>query len=514
MSPHLRNLLEDAADDGGRPVQFDLGAVQAAGRRAVWRRRVLTGGGGVAAAAVITGVAMLLSPGIPLGDRRRRRPHAEALRLRDRDRGGARRDARPRTAGRRARGEGLPGRGQRVRHGGRRQRKQRRGFQRGERHRDAVQSRGPEGRRARHGGRSLSSRTRPCSTRWSRPAIPTVRSAMSRPAPRTRCPCSATSPGRTAHGFATTRTAAARDYQAATGADSFGQALGVTYVRADGSGISVGGQHRAVRPIDRRPRRRRPHRAADDPARAHRGGRAARRPATPTTHRPAAGFGPVRRRCAGRRRVRRRPRRNDQHRRAGRGARRSRDRRDDGSHRAEPGGELWRDGPAQRALRARDVPPDRRRGSHGLSRDRLLRRPGHGRAAHARCRDRRRAQPRTGARWSPTEPSATRGIGRRPVRTVRRPHSIGSEETMVVRPRGARCVGDRRDPDSRRRHRDLGVGEPGAAGHDLARARTRSRSCRSTGRPSSGSCKDWPPASRSPKRRRSSRPPRTEQWRA
>ena len=31
----------------------------------------------------------------------------------------------------------------------------------------------------------------------------------------------------------------ARDYQLATGADSLGQALGVTYVRLDGSGISV-----------------------------------------------------------------------------------------------------------------------------------------------------------------------------------------------------------------------------------------------------------------------------------
>ena len=90
MSPHLRNLLEDAADDGGRPVPLDLAEVQAAGRRAVWRRRVLTGGGGVAAAAVITGVAMLLSPGNPLATGFAGRPDARAVGLRDRDRGAAR----------------------------------------------------------------------------------------------------------------------------------------------------------------------------------------------------------------------------------------------------------------------------------------------------------------------------------------------------------------------------------------------------------------------------------------
>ena len=45
MSPHLRDLLDDAADDGGRPIWLDLGAVRAAGRRAAWRRRALIGGG-------------------------------------------------------------------------------------------------------------------------------------------------------------------------------------------------------------------------------------------------------------------------------------------------------------------------------------------------------------------------------------------------------------------------------------------------------------------------------------
>ena len=65
MSPHLRNLLEEAADDGGRPVRLDLASVRAAGRRATWRHRALAGGGGIAAAAVITSVALVVAPGGP-----------------------------------------------------------------------------------------------------------------------------------------------------------------------------------------------------------------------------------------------------------------------------------------------------------------------------------------------------------------------------------------------------------------------------------------------------------------
>ena len=69
MSPHLRNLLGEAADDGGRPVRLDLAAVRAAGRRATWRHRALAGGGGLAAAAVITSIALVVAPGgsAPLG---------------------------------------------------------------------------------------------------------------------------------------------------------------------------------------------------------------------------------------------------------------------------------------------------------------------------------------------------------------------------------------------------------------------------------------------------------------
>lgn len=63
MSPHLRTMLDDAADDGGRPVPYDLAAVRAAGRRSVWRRRAVAAGGGLGAAAVITSVALLLGPG-------------------------------------------------------------------------------------------------------------------------------------------------------------------------------------------------------------------------------------------------------------------------------------------------------------------------------------------------------------------------------------------------------------------------------------------------------------------
>lgn len=65
MSPHLRNLLEEAADDGGRPVGLDLAAVRSAGRRATWRQRAIVGGGAVGAAAVITSVALVLAPGGP-----------------------------------------------------------------------------------------------------------------------------------------------------------------------------------------------------------------------------------------------------------------------------------------------------------------------------------------------------------------------------------------------------------------------------------------------------------------
>jgi len=62
MSPYLRNLLEDAADDGGRPLPVDLAAVRTAGRRATWRQRAIVGGGAVGAAAVITTVALVLAP--------------------------------------------------------------------------------------------------------------------------------------------------------------------------------------------------------------------------------------------------------------------------------------------------------------------------------------------------------------------------------------------------------------------------------------------------------------------
>ena len=63
MSPRLRNLLEDAADDGGRPVALDLATVRAAGRRALWRQRVAVGGGALGAVAVITSVALVLGSG-------------------------------------------------------------------------------------------------------------------------------------------------------------------------------------------------------------------------------------------------------------------------------------------------------------------------------------------------------------------------------------------------------------------------------------------------------------------
>ena len=63
MSPHIRSMLEDAADDGGRPLPVDLTAVRAAGRRLTWRHRAIVGGGGLGAAAVITTIALALGPG-------------------------------------------------------------------------------------------------------------------------------------------------------------------------------------------------------------------------------------------------------------------------------------------------------------------------------------------------------------------------------------------------------------------------------------------------------------------
>jgi hypothetical protein len=62
MSPYIRTMLEDAADDGGRPVTLDLTAIKAAGRRATWRRRALVAGSGLGAAAIVTSVALLLAP--------------------------------------------------------------------------------------------------------------------------------------------------------------------------------------------------------------------------------------------------------------------------------------------------------------------------------------------------------------------------------------------------------------------------------------------------------------------
>ena len=63
MSPHLRNLLEDAADDGDRPLPLDLAAVRAAGRRATWRQRAFITGGALGAAAVITSIVLVFAPG-------------------------------------------------------------------------------------------------------------------------------------------------------------------------------------------------------------------------------------------------------------------------------------------------------------------------------------------------------------------------------------------------------------------------------------------------------------------
>lgn len=65
MSPSIRSMLEDAADDGVRPVQFDLAAVRTAAHRTMWRRHVTIGGVGLGAAAVITSVALLLGPSVP-----------------------------------------------------------------------------------------------------------------------------------------------------------------------------------------------------------------------------------------------------------------------------------------------------------------------------------------------------------------------------------------------------------------------------------------------------------------
>jgi hypothetical protein len=58
MSPLIRDLFEDAADDGGRPLVSDLAAIRAAGRRGVLRRRLVAVGSGVAVAAVVGSVAV------------------------------------------------------------------------------------------------------------------------------------------------------------------------------------------------------------------------------------------------------------------------------------------------------------------------------------------------------------------------------------------------------------------------------------------------------------------------
>lgn len=60
MSPYIRSMLEDAADDGGRPVATDLNRIRSAGRRAVWRQRALVGGSALSATAVITAVAVVI----------------------------------------------------------------------------------------------------------------------------------------------------------------------------------------------------------------------------------------------------------------------------------------------------------------------------------------------------------------------------------------------------------------------------------------------------------------------
>lgn len=60
MSPYIRSMLEDAADDHGRPVATDLDRIRVAGRRSVWRRRGLVGAGGLGVVAVVTSVALLV----------------------------------------------------------------------------------------------------------------------------------------------------------------------------------------------------------------------------------------------------------------------------------------------------------------------------------------------------------------------------------------------------------------------------------------------------------------------
>lgn len=72
MSPYIRSMLEDAADDSGRPVRTDVQQIRSAGRRAVWRRRGLVGAGGLGVVAVVTSVALVLpsisgTPGGPAG---------------------------------------------------------------------------------------------------------------------------------------------------------------------------------------------------------------------------------------------------------------------------------------------------------------------------------------------------------------------------------------------------------------------------------------------------------------
>lgn len=62
MSPYIRSMLENAADDNGRPVTTDLDRIRAAARRTVWRRRGLVGAGGLGVVAVVTSVALLVPP--------------------------------------------------------------------------------------------------------------------------------------------------------------------------------------------------------------------------------------------------------------------------------------------------------------------------------------------------------------------------------------------------------------------------------------------------------------------
>lgn len=69
MSPYIRSMLDDAADDSGRPATTDLQQIRSAGRRAVWRRRGLVGAGAVGVVAVVTSIALVLPSlgGTPTG---------------------------------------------------------------------------------------------------------------------------------------------------------------------------------------------------------------------------------------------------------------------------------------------------------------------------------------------------------------------------------------------------------------------------------------------------------------